>query len=716
MNADSNRQFQSAGLARRWKDQLFVFLKNKLAPLMNPLRAVWLIGWSTLMFLAGSIFLLFNDQGLDLLYRLIEAHGLHLWFSNIFFFLGVIAWGLSTWYCARLLLTREFSHTDSAFFNETKKLRIWLPRIGGGLVPFVVATGFTRVILAGGAGLFAYFLILIYILLGVVLFMFMWKRRVVWKSRLQGTMPEKVEVNLPHASRHVLQVLFSICFCLLVLFLIFPVGLATTLGAPAILLYAIAFWVLIGSILLTYWPLANRYPSLTLPLILLALVMSLWNDNHTIRSTGVNVATLREEPRNHFRNWLLEKLDQSQGDRPYPVFVVAAAGGGIRAAYWTASVLGRIADESNGTWPDHLYALSGVSGGTVGSTLHAVQIAESDSSPQKLPANFLTRGQNSLRADILSPVVAYLLFPDLLQRFLFYGFSVTDRARAIELAMETAVADPKGVNSDRFARGFLELWSNKANVPVLLLNTTIVETGQRGIISNLKIDGTFTDAVDLLDDELHTQDMPLSTAAHMSARFTYVSPAATIRYSKSGKVWDHVVDGGYFENSGAVTAVELMEGLSEVVGQVEKKRARKVALNLILIRNDPDAPSLCGLETSSAKQPKANFFLNDLLSPIRTMFSTRVARSKQAEKEALKLFRGLHQNTGVQSTNCEDGCIFEFSLEGCDRDPPLGWSLSERSCDLMNEHLDRQRNQFDCIRGLLDGAGCTRAPVCEDSL
>ena len=62
--------------------------------------------------------------------------------------------------------------------------------------------------------------------------------------------------------------------------------------------------------------------------------------------------------------------------------------------------------------------------------------------------------------------------------------------------------------------------------------------------------------------------MPASTAAHNSARFTYVSPAGKLvssgeksqNRSHSGKKSQnrgYVIDGGYFENYGALTALEL---------------------------------------------------------------------------------------------------------------------------------------------------------------
>ncbi len=55
-------------------------------------------------------------------------------------------------------------------------------------------------------------------------------------------------------------------------------------------------------------------------------------------------------------------------------------------------------------------------------------------------------------------------------------------------------------------------------------------------------------------DALHVlgKDVRASTAAHNSARFSYVSPAGDL-----GNGNGSVIDGGYFENYGALSALEL---------------------------------------------------------------------------------------------------------------------------------------------------------------
>lgn len=77
-------------------------------------------------------------------------------------------------------------------------------------------------------------------------------------------------------------------------------------------------------------------------------------------------------------------------------------------------------------------------------------------------------------------------------------------------------------------------------------------------------------------------DVRLSTAALNSARFPLISPPGTIRNNKDRAVVDRVVDGGYFENYGAVGAKELALAVHAAQPQL--------APVVIVISNDPDDP------------------------------------------------------------------------------------------------------------------------------
>src|SRR5262249_26799945 len=140
-------------------------------------------------------------------------------------------------------------------------------------------------------------------------------------------------------------------------------------------------------------------------------------------------------------------------------------------------------------------------------------------------------------------------------------FALPDRAAAIERSWEIAFAQHTGTEIADLQ--FPALWPNNAEHPwpALLLNGTVVETGGRIVVSNLLLkDASCSFFIDALS--VTGTRMRVSTAANMSARFTYVEPAGQIVNANVSDPCVHdlqVVDGGYFENFGATTAREVTE-------------------------------------------------------------------------------------------------------------------------------------------------------------
>jgi hypothetical protein len=197
-----------------------------------------------------------------------------------------------------------------------------------------------------------------------------------------------------------------------------------------------------------------------------------------------------------------------------------------------------------------------------------------------------------------------------------------------------------------------------------------VETGKRVIASNLDIASeakVFRDAYDLYALISPGSEIRASTAAHTSARFTYVSPAGTLADGT------HLVDGGYFENFGAVTGREVLKAGFDRLGS---KAVRPIA---ILISNDPELGER-DLPLSDAQQPrgaKRETWAAEVLSPLRALLHTRDARGLLAASE----LRALAEQNG--------GKYFQFRLckEPGRADPALGWVLSGESENLMRQQL-----------------------------
>jgi len=87
----------------------------------------------------------------------------------------------------------------------------------------------------------------------------------------------------------------------------------------------------------------------------------------------------------------------------------------------------------------------------------------------------------------------------------------------------------------------------------------------------------FLDSLDAL--HLLGKDVRASTAAHNSARFTYVSPAGDFGNSNGS-----VIDGGYYGNYGALSALEIARAAREAL---QKERAAREALQKELKDEEP---------------------------------------------------------------------------------------------------------------------------------
>jgi hypothetical protein len=138
-------------------------------------------------------------------------------------------------------------------------------------------------------------------------------------------------------------------------------------------------------------------------------------------------------------------LDWPPG-RAVPIVFVATAGGASRAAYWTGGVLGAIEAKTGGRFSRNVFAISSVSGGTLGAATYLAERAEN------IPAGaMLDRMRCENGANHLSPAIAGLLFPDLLQRFIRLTV-FPDRAEYLERSFAASWPLP-GTTIKRDGRG-----------------------------------------------------------------------------------------------------------------------------------------------------------------------------------------------------------------------------------------------------------------------
>lgn len=424
--------------------------------------------------------------------------------------------------------------------------------------------------------------------------------------------------------------------------------------------------------------------------------------------------------------------------RAVPFVLVSAEGGGVRAAYWTALVLdcvfdGRASDTcSEVAPPESVFAASGISGGSLGLAAWAGHLL----APERDAGGWV---EGRLDQDFLAPAVAWTLFADVPNALLtLHDLPPFDRDRAavLEQAWERPWTD------DRLERGFLAVWQSPQSetstsamprVPVLILNGTSVVDGCRVNVSILDISVQSTDmggaepatqteppsvenclsvdqfaagrreetwalaaskdVVDFLRCEpgaTVSRDVRLSTAALLSARFPYVTPSGRLEPCLEGAArttW--VVDGGYFDTSGASTLVELWERLEPLIRNYNRVRARPCIEPFLLhIDNhyaDPPGPE---------ENPRPT----EVQVPLRALGGVRGAHEANARQSSADAISRYPPPAGVSNRYVH---IYPQAHPGTRA--PLGWTLSSSSmADLQKQLRDNNRVEVLRIRSWFD--------------
>lgn len=431
----------------------------------------------------------------------------------------------------------------------------------------------------------------------------------------------------------------------------------------------------------------------------------------------------------------------AQPGKPNYVVFVAAAGGGLRAAYWTASILARLTDCVPG-FRNRLFAVSGVSGGSLGSALYTALLRDKvtngnaeDVRCSDHPITILdppavkteTQAQLSdfLEQDFLAPVVASLFFRDLPQALFPIQF-LPDRADILANAFDQAWSDscslrPLGsecANAEQFNQSFFDVKSREGWTPLLFLNGTHEETGKRIITARVRIDQErFFDAFDFFD--LVGRDVSLSTSVMNSARFPIISPAGAL-ISAASRHNGHIIDGGFFENNGAVTLQEVVVAtlgyldarhpdyqwkplVIEIVNDADEQEADLARSKNMLFPKPLDTPLAL-----TSKPYEETEFANQLFSAVTGLYATRTARGILASK--------MLSDFAVTRSRGE---FAQFRLCPHMRpSPPLGWLLTEGSRKAMDQlilGIGRSAYQRQ-YAGYLDGQSMSEYRNCFDDV
>lgn len=536
-------------------------------------------------------------------------------------------------------------------------------------------------------------------------------------------------------------------------FVLHPGPMSETLGVVATTVVALGAWaVLIGFFVVH---LQNRRPLeifrlfrleanpiLTLVAVVLVVVTASGGDPD-VDAVRTRPGTLPKSTdlQTLFDNWYADSGPCDERDLPggitaRPLLLVAASGGGIRAAVWTSQVMQTIG-ETTPCGPVVTLLSSGVSGGSVGLALtraeNPVDAANSLAAPDALAMGVA----GTLVGDLVA-VTTGIRVPA------SGGEEWRDRAGLIEGVWEEA--------APRLAEPFDADVTGPAGA--LILNSTASDSSCRVLVGQVDLhrpplpdDRPVPTARQELDCRRDLKGLPAAsldlvemwhgcrlgmtwaTAAMLSARFPYVTPAGRVSntLTASGTPEDpmpcpglpdlQLVDGGYAEGSGIGTLADLVPALAEIIrrhnaGVLAPDGTGSVVVPFMIYLEDETRADLEIPEPELSREalvPLAGTNAEKLQAASGTL-TQRVAAAigdpcppAYAVRcgEAVKALRDPITGSIVVAAPLTQPAV----------DPPLGWTLSSDSRDRLEAALqsqaascrpeDRKVQGYACLSDLL---------------
>jgi len=400
-------------------------------------------------------------------------------------------------------------------------------------------------------------------------------------------------------------------------------------------------------------------------------------------------------------------------DSPDTMIVVAANGGGIQAAAWTARVLTGLEQDCRETpecgqdFGREIRLISSVSGGSAGTMYFLNEYQEDGTLPEKGLDEIVTRAEGSS----LDHIAWGLLYPDLARtvNVLFpwvQGPFGLDRGQTLDKAwLREDMAWPRRQGIEQG----LSRWQEDAAAgrrPGVIFNTTIAETGQRLPLSTVTLPEDVPGGIRykrLLEGIDPKPTIPVVTAARLSAAFPYVSPAARAKeppgtkVSEDGFHEDHIVDGGYYDNFGTSS---LVEWLDWELTRNPTQRPERVLVVQIIASSSADDLGPRGAEGWSSE--RLDRILYQAIAPAGTVLNVRGAGQRTHSAVELELL----SEKWDESNPCVAISRVPFEFDG--PEPPLSWHLTQRDrLELATSWQSKSAERDRVIEFLTDrGEGC----------
>ena len=268
--------------------------------------------------------------------------------------------------------------------------------------------------------------------------------------------------------------------------------------------------------------------------------------------------------------------------------LIATAGGGIQAAYWTANTIEQLSrhPDLKGRFLPQLTAISSVSGGSVGSMFVGSALFDQTRSKVTSLKHAVTLSAESS----LDEAAWGWMYADLRRALLpMFAPKLRDRGWALEIAWANRIT---GELPEMFLDDWAEYGKNHlATFPAFLFNSSNVERGSPLAFANNDFPAAENEAASkrgLKGFATQYSDpyarIRVVTAVRLSASFPFVSPAARAEIDPGF----HFVDGGYYDNFGILALLDWLSQALNHEGMLNNGAAPK-KIAVIVLRPFPDA-------------------------------------------------------------------------------------------------------------------------------
>lgn len=430
-----------------------------------------------------------------------------------------------------------------------------------------------------------------------------------------------------------------------------------------------------------------------------------------------------------------------------PYIIVTASGGGIHAAAWTARVLYLLEEKfandkdlaaRNYTFHDHLVLASGVSGGSVGLMPYLLEYTFPNGA--FTGQDFQKRITAPPACSSLEAVAWGLQYYDLYRLVLTTGFPWSlfgderpDRSWALAEAFNRNLHDPNCQtptatdlpDGNKFALNDAADRLSEGKMPAFTFNTTSEETGNRFLLSNYSVppsptttsgpEGDFVPSESFL--EVYAQkrdttvspkdcpqpllaDLPLATAARLSATFPYVSSGTRVPPCYATHAY-HFLDGGYFDNDGTASVIEFLKSALDSSPEQSNMPAAGPPRRILLIEIRDGSDLSQESEDDAAHQSTASDWKTgaQLTAPPKGLWNAGHVSISRRNRRELCLLERAYPEIDIHHV------IFPIdrstTLNG--EPQPLSWKLTVKQLDAINQQYPNAEieNSVNWVRTLL---------------